>query len=75
MNAYHVPCADGRSESRENDDALMTMRIHRIVIIVVISEAMHCITYKALRNDVSSWGRFSTPTCEKKYASLVFDLN
>ncbi|KRY19841.1 hypothetical protein T12_12670 [Trichinella patagoniensis] len=61
--AYHVPCADGRSESRENDDALMTMRIHRIVIIVVISEAMHCTTYKALRNDVSSWGRFSTPTC------------
>ncbi|XP_003381168.1 hypothetical protein Tsp_07697 [Trichinella spiralis] len=80
--AYHVPCADGCSESRENDDALMTMRIHRIVI----SEAMHCrwmliggavdvvntlmtcvenflITYKALRNDVSSWGRFSTPAC------------
>ncbi|KRY89972.1 hypothetical protein T4D_13868 [Trichinella pseudospiralis] len=30
-DAYHVPCADGRSESRENEDALTTMQIHRIV--------------------------------------------
>ncbi|KRZ55414.1 hypothetical protein T02_11466 [Trichinella nativa] len=35
----------------------------------VVNTLMTCvenfqITYKALRNDVSSWGRFSTPTCE-----------